>query len=141
MGERRDVLPQDILDEAHRKRIQTPSESSRQRSLKTPVTGTWYGLGWRTYNCAGHDLVTHSGGVEGYLAQIAWLPDKRAGIVVLSTRAAPALAKIVPPGSTTNSACRKPTGSAWTKSQQPPPQSQPRAASRRDYPLHHVKIC
>jgi beta-lactamase class C len=96
MGERRDVLPQDVLDEAHRKRIQTPSESSRQRSLKTPVTGTWYGLGWRTYNYAGHDLITHSGGVEGYLAQIAWLPKERAGIVVLSNTRGTRAGKIVP---------------------------------------------
>jgi beta-lactamase class C len=96
MGERQDILTQGVLDEAHRKRIQTPSESSRQRSLKTPVTGTWYGLGWRTYNYAGHDLITHSGGVEGYLAQIAWLPEQRAGIVVLSNTRGTRAAKIVP---------------------------------------------
>jgi beta-lactamase class C len=96
MGERPDVISHEVLGEAHKKRIQTPAESSRQRSLKTPVTGTWYGLGWRTYNYAGHDLITHSGGVEGYLAQIAWLPKERSGIVVLSNTRGTRAAKIVP---------------------------------------------
>jgi beta-lactamase class C len=96
MGERPEVITGDVLGEAHRKRIQTPSESVRQRALKTPVTGTWYGLGWRTYTYAGRELITHSGGVEGYLTQIAWLPKERAGIVVLSNTRGARGAKIVP---------------------------------------------
>ena len=96
MGERPDVINHDVLGEAHKKRIQTPSESSRQRALRTPVTGTWYGLGWRTYTYAGHELITHSGGVEGYLTQIAWLPKERAGIVVLANSRGSRGGKIVP---------------------------------------------
>lgn len=96
MGDRPDVLPAAVLDEAHRKRISTPPETSRQRSLKTPVTETSYGLGWRNYNYSGHNLITHSGSVEGYIAQIAWLPDARSGIVVLSNTRGSRAAKIVP---------------------------------------------
>jgi beta-lactamase class C len=96
MGERPDVIPVAVLDEAHRKRISTPPETSRQRSLKTPVTETSYGLGWRNYTYAGHPVITHSGSVEGYIAQIAWLPDSRSGIVVLSNSRGARAAKIVP---------------------------------------------
>jgi beta-lactamase class C len=96
MGERPEVIPTAVLDEAHRKRISTPPETSRQRSLKTPVTETSYGLGWRNYTYAGHTLITHSGTVEGYIAQIAWLPESRSGVVVLSNTRGARAAKIVP---------------------------------------------
>lgn len=96
MGDRPDVLTADVLDEAHRERIATPPETARQRSLKTPVKKTSYALGWRRYDYAGHDLITHSGSVEGYIAQIAWLPEDHAGIVVLSNTRGARAAKIVP---------------------------------------------
>ncbi|MDP3740555.1 MAG: serine hydrolase domain-containing protein [Hyphomonadaceae bacterium] len=96
MGERPDVLADDVLDNAHRKRISTPSESARTRSLKLPVKSTAYGLGWRTYDYAGHKLINHSGSVEGYFAQIAWLPESRNGIVVLSNTRGSRATKIVP---------------------------------------------
>ena len=96
MGGRPDVLPQAVLNEAHRSRIDTPPESARQRSLKTPVTSTSYGLGWRIYQYAGHKLMTHSGSVEGYITHIAWLPDSKTGIVVLSNTRGSRAGKIVP---------------------------------------------
>lgn len=96
MGHRPDVLPKAVLDEAHRRRIATPPETARQRSLKTPVTETSYGLGWRRYTYAGHQLLTHSGSVEGFIAQIAWLPDQDAGIVILSNTRGSRAAKIMP---------------------------------------------
>ena len=96
MGERPDVLSEDVLDEAHKKRVTTPTESSRTRSLKLPVSSTHYGLGWRIYQYAGHKLINHSGSVEGYFAQIAWLPDKRDGIVVLANSRGSRVTKIVP---------------------------------------------
>jgi beta-lactamase class C len=96
MGDRPDVLSTEVLDEAHRERISTPPETARQRSLKTPVKKTSYALGWRRYDYAGHELITHSGSVEGYIAQIAWLPEDHAGIVVLSNTRGARAAKIVP---------------------------------------------
>lgn len=96
MGHRTDVLPLSVLNEAHRRRVATPPETSRQRSLKTPVTDTSYALGWRTYTYAGHTLMTHSGSVEGYIAQIAWLPEDDTGIVILSNTRGSRAAKIMP---------------------------------------------
>jgi beta-lactamase class C len=90
------ALPPDIVAEITKPRVVTPQESSRQRALRTPVTSTSYGLGWRIATYAGHKLVNHSGSVEGYISQIAYLPDRKVGIVVLSnTRGARAL-KILP---------------------------------------------
>jgi len=96
MGNRPDVLSAAALAEAHRSRIDTPPETSRQRTLKTPVTQTAYGLGWRVYRYAGRTLITHTGGVEGFFAQIGWLPDQKAGIVVLSNTRGSRAARIMP---------------------------------------------
>jgi len=96
IGLRPDVIPVAVLDEAHRKRIATPPETARQRSLKTPVTETSYGLGWRNYTYAGRPVITHSGSVEGYIAQIAWVPENKSGIVILSNTRGARAARIVP---------------------------------------------
>jgi beta-lactamase class C len=96
MGGRPDVLPADVLAEMTRPRVTTPSETSRQRAIKTPVTETHYGLGWRTFKWAGQTLVTHSGGVEGYFANIAYLPDRKTGIVILSNTRGARAGKILP---------------------------------------------
>jgi beta-lactamase class C len=96
MGGRPDVLSAGVLAEAHRSRIDTPPETSRQRTLKTPVTQTAYGLGWRVYNYAGRRLITHTGSVEGFFAHIGWLPDQKAGIVVLSNTRGSRGARIMP---------------------------------------------
>ncbi len=96
MGERPEVLSPTVLIEVHRPRVDTPTETSRQRSLKTPVKKTEYGLGWRTFNYAGHTLITHSGGVEGYFAQIAWLPENHDGIVILANTRGTRAGKILP---------------------------------------------
>ena len=96
MGLRTDVIPVAALSESHRKRISTPPETARQRTLKTPVTETSYGLGWRNYTYAGQQVITHSGSVEGYIAQIAWVPGKNSGIVMLSNTRGARSTRIVP---------------------------------------------
>jgi len=96
MGLRPDVLSPAILAEAHKPRVDTPTETARQHALRTPVKGSEYGLGFRTFNYAGHKLITHSGGVEGYLAQIAWLPENKSGIVILSNTRGTRAGKILP---------------------------------------------
>jgi len=96
MGANPEILPPEILANLSAPRIATPAETRRQRILKTPVTNTHYGLGWRTYDYAGSRVVTHSGGVEGYFAQIAYLPDSKSGIVILSNTRGARAGKILP---------------------------------------------
>lgn len=96
MGERPDVIAPDVIAEVVKPRVSTPSESRRSNFLQLPVTSTRYGLGWRTYDYAGRKLVTHSGGVEGFFAQIAYLPDTKSGIVILSNTRGSRAAKILP---------------------------------------------
>ncbi len=96
MGERPDVIPETVLADLRKPRVATPQETRRQHSQKMPVTRTDYGLGWRTMDYAGKLVVTHSGSVEGYVAYIAFLPDRKSGIVVLSNTRAARASKLIP---------------------------------------------
>jgi beta-lactamase class C len=84
MGGAPEVLPQAVLDEIHAPVVASPAETRRQGPLQARVKSTKYARGWRVYEYAGQTVVTHSGGVEGYGAQIAFMPDRDIGIVVLA---------------------------------------------------------
>lgn len=83
MGHTSAVLPQTQLKVLHKPIVATPAELSRNRRLKR-LSSTHYGLGWRIYQYAGQTVINHSGSVEGYTAQIAFLPEQDAGIVLLA---------------------------------------------------------
>jgi CubicO group peptidase (beta-lactamase class C family) len=48
-----------------------------------------YGFGWFIRDLRGETMVEHSGGVDGFAAQVKFLPGKRAAIVVLSNNEGP----------------------------------------------------
>lgn len=96
MGRTSEVLPHAALDRMHAPLVETRAETRRWRSLGARISKTWYGLGWRVYDYAGETVVNHSGGVEGYGAQIAFLPDRDVGIVILSNTRAKRVWRILP---------------------------------------------
>jgi beta-lactamase class C len=83
MGNYPQVLSQASLDRLHSEQVKTRGELRRTRHFGR-VSDAYYGLGWRIYQYAGHKVVNHSGSVEGYAAQIAFLPHKNVGIVMLT---------------------------------------------------------
>jgi beta-lactamase class C len=96
MGRAPEVLPGGVLASLHAPAVRTPAETRRWRALGPRITDTHYGLGWRIYTYGGHAVLNHSGGVEGYGAQIAWLPERDVGIVVLANTRAKRVWRIVP---------------------------------------------
>jgi CubicO group peptidase (beta-lactamase class C family) len=54
------------------------------RELRTSFSGYALGLGVRDYR--GKKLLTHTGGLPGYLSRVAMLPDLRLGVVVLTNQ-------------------------------------------------------
>jgi len=96
MGDAPDVLPNSALERIHTPLVETRAETRRWRSLASRLTGTQYGMGWRIYQYAGENVVNHSGGVEGYGAQIAFLPDRNIGIVILANTRAKRVWRILP---------------------------------------------
>lgn len=83
MGHAPEVIPVDWLKMMHTPIVATPAELRRTRHIPE-LTSAHYGLGWRIYSYAGETVVNHSGSVEGYVAQIAFLPKYDVGLVLLS---------------------------------------------------------
>ncbi|HEY0371299.1 MAG TPA: serine hydrolase [Thermoanaerobaculia bacterium] len=53
-----------------------------------------YGFGWFIRDVAGQKMIEHSGGVDGFSAQVRMLPGKHAAIVILTNYEGPAIALV-----------------------------------------------
>lgn len=53
-----------------------------------------YGMGWFIRDLRGEKMVEHSGGVDGFTAQVKFLPGTRAAIIVLANYEGPAIGLI-----------------------------------------------
>jgi beta-lactamase class C len=83
MGEMPDVLDQRVLDTIHAPYVVTPTERGRLRKFLERLGTAWYGLGWRSYDYAGHRIIGHRGGINGYRSLILFDPQKKSGVVAL----------------------------------------------------------
>ncbi len=83
MGEMPLVIDQAALDKLHAPLVKTPTERSRLRLVAERLTDAWYGLGWRAYDYAGHRMIGHRGGINGYRSLILFDPAKKSGVVAL----------------------------------------------------------
>ncbi len=63
--------------------VQTPHEQRFLTRRFRQLQDAQYGLGFRIYNYAGHKVVGHRGGVDGYRALILFDPEERSGIAVM----------------------------------------------------------
>ncbi|HVS19167.1 MAG TPA: serine hydrolase domain-containing protein [Planctomycetota bacterium] len=69
--EGRRVLPEEVLRESWTQQIQIGG-------------GVGYGLGWFLRDWEGHRVVEHGGNIDGFAAQIAFLPDDDLGFALLT---------------------------------------------------------
>ncbi|WP_417608163.1 serine hydrolase domain-containing protein [Parasphingorhabdus sp.] len=81
MGENEDVLSSQALAVAHAPLVSTRRVYSGDlaRALGNP----YYGLGWRTFNYEGRQLVGHSGAVDGFRSTMIFDPARRTGVVAM----------------------------------------------------------
>ncbi|MFN0023146.1 MAG: serine hydrolase domain-containing protein [Parvularculaceae bacterium] len=96
MGKSPKILPAQALALIHAPRVTTPAEIARMRPVSPRFSAAQYGFGWRLYQYGGAPVIAHSGTVDGYAAQIAWLPDHDVGIVILSNARSKRLWRILP---------------------------------------------
>lgn len=96
MGGAPSVVSPEVLDLIHTPRTMSPAETARIRSVSPRFHAAQYGFGWRLYNYGGAEVIAHAGTVDGYAAQIAWLPETGAGIVILSNARSRRLWRILP---------------------------------------------
>ncbi len=82
MGGASDVISPYTIQEVTMPSIKTPRERWKHR-WHEQVRDASYGLGWRIYDYAGHKLVYHGGWIQGYRAEVGFMPDQKIGIAVL----------------------------------------------------------
>jgi len=63
--------------------VNTPREQRYMRRKFGALENAHYGLGWRTYTYAGHKVIGHRGGVQGYRALVLFDPEQRSGIAMM----------------------------------------------------------
>jgi beta-lactamase class C len=83
MGEMPDVVDGKVLGTIHAQYVATPTERGRLRKFLERLGSAWYGYGWRSYDYAGHHIVGHRGGINGYRSLILFDPAKKSGVVAL----------------------------------------------------------
>ena len=83
MGQMPGVVSPQVLETIHAPLVETPGELRRLRKFRERLNNAWYGFGWRSYDYAGHRVVGHRGGVNGYRSLILFDPQKKSGVVAL----------------------------------------------------------
>ncbi|QNM83155.1 beta-lactamase family protein [Sphingomonas sabuli] len=83
MGRMPGVISPNVINAMHASIVKTPGERSRLRNFRERLNTAWYGFGWRSYDYAGHHLIGHRGGVNGYRSLILFDPKKKSGVVAL----------------------------------------------------------
>ena len=76
-------ISQEIIDDMQLPRVETPRERRFMGRKFMSLKNAQYGLGWRTYDYAGHRVIGHRGGVQGYRALVLFDPEKRSGIAMM----------------------------------------------------------
>ena len=83
MGQMPDVVSPNVLQAIHSPMVKTPTERRRLRKFLERLGTAWYGYGWRSYDYAGHRIVGHRGGLNGYRSLILFDPEKKSGVVAM----------------------------------------------------------
>ncbi len=73
-----------VLGEATVEEMHTPQVASGATFLFADDTSHTYALGWHRTTFEGHPYLSHGGGILGFPAYVALLPDIAAGVVVLA---------------------------------------------------------
>ncbi|HEX9970826.1 MAG TPA: serine hydrolase domain-containing protein, partial [bacterium] len=82
MGGSPEIIPLDVIKQVTTPVIPTPQEKRKFR-WRDHLKDAHYGLGWRIYDYGGTTIVYHGGWVEGFRAEVGFIPDQKIGIAVL----------------------------------------------------------
>lgn len=85
----REIISKAMLNQTHFPHVVAGGEPNEEFFYSL------YGLGWGINVYRGHHLLTHSGGIDGFITQVAVLPQDSIGLVVLTNRSGAPLAGIL----------------------------------------------
>lgn len=77
-------------------RLVTPMSQQRARPALAPLRTNFngYALGFNVKDYRGHKLVTHTGGLPGFISRVAMIPGRDIGVAVLTNHESPAMEPI-----------------------------------------------
>ena len=82
MGGSPEIISSKVIQQVIKPAVTTPQEKRKYR-WRDRLHDAHYGLGWRIYDYAATKIVYHGGWVEGFRAEIGFIPDEKIGIAVL----------------------------------------------------------
>ena len=77
------IVSDDILFETH-KPHNLLSVSKRSKEINPFTNFKTYGLGWEVLDYHGKKVCQHSGGMDGMLSRVSFMPDEKLGIIILT---------------------------------------------------------
>ncbi|MBN1224711.1 MAG: serine hydrolase [Candidatus Aminicenantes bacterium] len=73
-----------VISEASLKEIHSPQMIMGRSIPEKELFYSMYGMGWMITAYRGHLYISHGGGIDGFITQVALLPKENAGMVILS---------------------------------------------------------
>ena len=84
-----------LVSEKYIAEMQTPLINSHSYVNQKEFLVSCYGLGWLIEPYRGHQMILHDGGIDGYSALTAFLPNNNIGIVVLTNKNSTPLPRMI----------------------------------------------
>lgn len=85
----KEIISESMLKQTHRPYIIAGGQPDKESFYAL------YGLGWGITTYRGHHLIAHGGGIDGFITQVAFLPQDSIGLVVLTNQSGAPLASIL----------------------------------------------
>jgi len=73
-----------VISETSLEEIHSPQMISGRSIQEKELFYSMYGMGWGITAYRGHLYLSHGGGIDGFITQVALLPDENAGMVIFS---------------------------------------------------------
>ena len=89
-----DIMSSDFLSSVHEPVVKTPHGNYFNRWAN--LDDAYYGLGWRVFDYDGMQVVHHGGGVRGFRSEMAFVPERNIGMVLLFNAASTLANDVVP---------------------------------------------
>ncbi len=86
MAEDGQFVREDLLKEMHTQQMVMPLVPDMPGYGYTEIERVCYALGWRIQTYRGHNLVWHTGGIDGFITMTSFMPDSDFGVLVFSNR-------------------------------------------------------
>ncbi len=84
LGEYPEVISKQALADVFKPNIPMNEDSDYYENWAPGITQASYGMGWRSFDFRGHQIVYHGGWVRGYRPEMGFCPKENIGLVLLT---------------------------------------------------------